>query len=86
MATLLVHYKIFLQKFAISSKDGMNFIINLFYNAPITITSGALRFAPVSLSGSACPSFVTLYGIEFVYSTPPVFSGSFLNLAYLLWT
>ena len=28
----------------------------LVYNGPITITSGALRFAPVSQSVSACPS------------------------------
>ena len=62
----------------------LNFMIFL---CPCDDSQRALRFAhvrlPVHLS---VHPFVTLYSIEFVSTTPTVLKGSFLNLAYLLWT
>ena len=51
-------------------------------------SQGVWKFAPVCLSVRlSVRLFVTPFAIEFVWSTPPiVVSGSFWNLACLLWT
>ena len=60
--------------------------IGIIFYAPVTIVGGIKICPCLSVCLSVRP-FVTLYGIEFVLSTPPtVFNGSFRNLAYLLWT